>query len=140
VAENSEDHRGAPAQFHQHRTEDEHRRDFGDLTDAHDHHAQIAGNAHAIRQEAVGENEVAVVDDGVDEGDDEEHEHEWRAQQFRRATPCQFVEPFGILARRRVWQRHTERGHHERNGGANEEDVLHISGGRLGAQQENEGP
>jgi hypothetical protein len=65
--------------------EDGHRRDLGDLADAHHGHDPLGRDAHCLTaKEAAGHEEVAVVDRRVDEGDDEEHEQEGLAQELRR--------------------------------------------------------
>ena len=135
MAENADDHGGAPTEVFQGGSEDEHGEDFGDLADAHDRGDPRGGDADATvslggAQEGAGPVEVAVVDEGIDEGDEPQHEHEGLLQEFDSLHPS--LTAFGTgdcFLRRCVGQQEAKSGQNQRGNTGYDEGPL---GGGLG--------
>ena len=72
MAEDTEDHRGAPAEAFQDITEDRHCADLGDLADAHHRHDPLRRDADLFDEEVAGQHEVAHVHRRIDESCDDD--------------------------------------------------------------------
>ena len=130
VAEDAHDHRGAPTELLQRGAEDEHREDLGDLADAHDGRDPVGGDADAAgflrgAEEDAGPVEVAVVNEGIDERDEPEHEDEGVLEEAERFEPGErFLRAFRGAFRRRVREREAEGGERERGDAGDDEGPL----------------
>ena len=105
VTADADNHRRAPAEFFQSDAENRHRRNFRDLSDAHDRHDPVAGNANGFAAEKhAGPAKEAVVHEGIDERDEPEHQHERVLQQTACFQPGEFVSGRDRFLRRRMRQ------------------------------------
>lgn len=99
VAENAKNHRGLPAQFGEEIPQNGHGSDFRNLPDAHHRHDPLRLDADRVTaQKATGHQKVAIVDGGVNEGDNKENQQERFFQKGQSAQPSQrsaFTSRFG---------------------------------------------
>jgi len=65
VAENPDDHRGAPAKVLQRYSQDQHGQDFRNLPDAHHRHDPVAGDAHAAGGSRGAEKRAGPVEEQI---------------------------------------------------------------------------
>lgn len=139
MAEDADDHGPFPPQFFQNNSQREHGDDFGDLTDAAHHHGHFCGDAD-VGEKAVDHDEIAVVDHGIDERNEEEDCYKRKVEKFGRAQPGEPVKALRIRPGGSVGKSKAVHCERKREGAGHDENPPCFRCICLVAEQENERP